>query len=84
MECKGSGSARRSSSTVTDLIVTLWNVKIIAEELRNLLPSGFNSYIMECKDNRIARTSQMLKDLIVTLWNVKIAGLRYIILNSGI
>ena len=54
-----------------DLIVTLWNVKTVDPSEILIGQSRFNSYIMECKGDRISYVLYEKIDLIVTLWNVK-------------
>ena len=89
VECKVSTYCS-SPSCCCDLIDTLWNVKtrkplfriswyiveckgeLFIEICRTY--SGFNRYIVECKEERDGSNDRSETDLIDTLWNVKLPG----------
>ena len=56
----------------SDLIDTLWNVKVLVDTGDATRQFGFNRYIVECKESFTEHGFVMgLLDLIDTLWNVK-------------
>ena len=70
MECKVQNK-KGGNVPPTDLIDTLWNVKLeaLTPKLKN--PVRFNRYIVECKEIIGNRLDSYAFDLIDTLWNVK-------------
>ena len=61
-----------STVPVSDLIETLWNVKILPVSLLVYDRVRFNRDIVECKACRNVIAFQNCCDLIETLWNVKL------------
>ena len=60
-----------TSAKETDLIDTLWNVKMLPSEPIRNEKIGFNRYIVECKVIVEVMVIISSLDLIDTLWNVK-------------
>ena len=71
MECKDIILALFYEKSLTDLIETLWNVKLDPDI--HTLPQDhrFNRNIVECKENMVITNTRQCRDLIETLWNVK-------------
>ena len=58
--------------SLQELIDTLWNVNVSAEQLLMIIELGINRYIMECKSSLLSFRYDVVLELIDTLWNVNV------------